>query len=82
MPVLLLIRCFCYTPHASASEVGCHGCDSVLGCYRLLANAMHAQGAAANDMPRLASSRYRLTRQLSPDMTSSIHLCFYTHRAV
>ena len=40
---------------------------------------MHAQGAAATDTPRLASSRYRLTRQLSPDMTSSVHLSFFLH---
>ena len=47
-----------------------------LGCYRLLASAVHAQGAAATDTPRLASSRYRLTRQLSPDMTSS-YICLF-----
>ena len=38
------------------ASVGCHGYDSVLGCYRLLASAVHAQGAAATDTPRLASS--------------------------
>ena len=40
------------------------------------------RGPAATDTPRLASSRYRLTRQLSPDMTSSVHLSFDTHRVV
>ena len=37
---------------------------------------MPAQGAAATDTPRLASSRYRLSRQLSPDMTSS-YICLF-----
>ena len=55
------------------------GMTWVWGCYRLLASAEHAQGAAATDTPRLASSRYRLTRQLSPDMTSSVHLSFFLH---
>ena len=48
-----------------------------LGCYRLLASAVHAQGAATTDTPPLALSRYRLTRQLSPDMTSS-YICLFT----
>ena len=52
--------------------------DSGFGCYRLFASAEHAQGAAATDTPRLASSRYRLTRQLSPDMTSSVHVFLFT----
>ena len=50
-----------------------------LGFGLLLASAVHAQGAAATDTPRLASSRYRLTRQLSLDMTSSVHLSFFLH---
>ena len=109
--MLVLVRCFSYTPHAGFSEVflfyivqtktqeqGLTGYSSVLltsrashrlgkcrsswvwlgfGCYRLLASAVPAQGAAATDTPRLASSRYRLSRQLSPDMTSS-YICLFT----
>ena len=49
------------------------------GLLSALSECSACSGAAATDTPRLASSRYRLTRQLSPDMTSSVHLSFFLH---
>ena len=57
--MLVLVRYFSCTRDDTSSYVflfGCHGYDSVFSCFRLLASATHAQGAAATDTPRLASS--------------------------
>ena len=58
--MLVLVRCFSCTRDATPSDVflfGCLGYDSVFSCYRLLASATHAQGAAATDTPRLREER-------------------------
>ena len=53
-----------------SASVGCHGYDLVFAAV----GSQHAQGAAATDTPRLASSRYRLAR-LRADRALPLHLC-------
>ena len=44
-----------------------------------LSECSACSGRGSHRHASLASSRYRLTRQLSPDMTSSVHLSFFLH---